>query len=923
MASSSNWVYINSNDGDIIHSNEHIQSKSFVESDQSNAVDAGANQTSDSSTKHDQSNAVDAGAIQKPDFFEKTEGDEVYDDAESLMPENDTNKNENENISKTNIANEVMSNTDHMTPQLGSAMRTNFKMHLFMLRYAKSSDKLNLEWHFVDRKFPFAQTMLLASIDNKKLHMFSLELELTRDNFGWLLVLDKNKLHRITTYQLKLSDFDDKDGKRVLRDPLQYSHEFLFDVHFQTIYFQSPPGSDIPFWNQLCLFTCFFLQQSTYDRFNDFIIQFKAAMYGRTFVRDCCEDFFKECNKYVADSLKRSTNKPNGIKQIIRMIGLVPINKQNFGLPNTSTENFTNVIMSEFTKHLKDVISSLAEDEWNSFRDGMVTLICIQLLSQTFKKSNTSPLEVLLNASIQPERLEIIKRLLNFIKNINGDRNIPEPIWFELLVLDSSDNLIKTIPIEIISFEVYVRCATKVVPALAQFDNFINRLSSHFDDAVKQNQFSIDLKNITFLLSFLRNQSSDDANPDLKTIRSIIDASTTLRNKIKVYMSTLNVTINEFNSIRDIFILSNESSVLFHIKRKEFLLKLLTNDKNLRSVDFYTRWFLAFMAPDKNKRSMLDDDEFKELLKVWTKCVAHRPDTIVTILKEINVLISAMGDHPCSSHFIEYMVDLCFQQKSIIEQIEQSVLLVQSPKFLNEFKLKYKTNVLDVYQNSLKELTNQINPLRILIRIDVATKYQHAFLRELIQMACEDIKIDDEEILQDLFYKPDYQTFTYVALFHSSFETIHIRQCIVDRLLAQSLSWEEIGMRWDQLFAWTHYTYQQRVVADKVWALIREVSSKQFEIDKLINTENDKMQEKLKIIEIIPSCLDIYCSNATDKQHYKDLLQNIANSFTEKIVRTVVIPNEIEQFVPIAKRLHPYSKSTVWHLFRQQPLTCK
>ncbi|CAF1653778.1 unnamed protein product, partial [Rotaria magnacalcarata] len=430
-----------------------------------------------------------------------------------------------------------------------------------------------------------------------------------------------------------------------------------------------------------------------------------------------------------------------------------------------------------------------------------------------------------------------------------------------------------------------------------------------------------DLKNITFLLSFLRNQSSDDANPDLKTIRSIIDSSIPLRNKIKEYMSKLDVTINEFNSIRDIFILSIESSVLFHVNRKEFLLKLLTNDKNLRSVDFYIQWFLAFMTPDKNKPSMFDDDEFKELLKVWTTCVAHRPDLIVKIIKEINVLISAIGDHPCSSHFIEHMVDLCFQQKSIIEKIEQSVLLVQSPKFLNEFKLKYKTNVLKAYQNSLKELTNQINPLRILIRIDVETKYQNAFLRELIEMACEDIKIDDEEILQDLFYKPDSQTFTCFVLFHSSFRTVHIRQYIIDRLLTQSISWEDIGMRWDEVLAWRNYTNQQRVVANKVWALISEVSSKQFEIDKLINTENDKMQEKLKIIEIIPSCLDIYCSNAPDKQDYKDLLQNIANSFTEKIVRTVAIPNEIDQFVPIAKRLDPYSKSTVWHLFRQQPLT--
>ncbi|CAM4834359.1 unnamed protein product, partial [Rotaria magnacalcarata] len=778
---------------------------SSKKNDQSNAVKEAANKATDSSKKHDHSNTTKKAANKTTDLSKKTNGDKIYHDPKVPMQDKDTNKNEKENISKTNSPNEVISNMDRVNPQLGSAMGTNFKMHLFMLRYAKSGETLKVEGYFGDRKCLFAQTMLLTSIDNNKLHMFSLELDLTRN--------------------------------------------------------------------------------------------------------------------HSADSLKISTNKPNGIKQIIRMIGLVPINKQYFGLPDTSTENFTNVIMNELTKHLKDVISSLAEDEQNSFRDGMATLICIQLLSQTFKKSNPNPLELFLNASIQAERLEIVKRVLNFIKNIKGDKNIPESIWFELLVLDSSDNLIQTIPMEIISFEVYLRCATKVVPALAQFDNFINRLSSHFDDAVIQSQFSIDLKNITFLLNFLQNKSSDDANPDLKMIRSIIDSSIPLRNNIKEYMWKLSVTVGDFSSIREIFILSIESSILFHVKRKEFLLKLLTNGNNLRSVDFYKQWFLAFMAPDKNKRSMFDDDEFKELLKIWTTCFAQRPDSIVTIIKGINVLISAISDHSCSQHFIEHMVDLCFQQKSIIEKIEQSVLLVQSPKFLNEFKLKYKTNVLNAYQNSLKELTNQINPLRILIRIDVETKYQNAFLHELIEMTCEDIKIDDEEILQDLFYKPDNQSFTYNVLFHSSFKTIHIRQYIVDRLLTQSISWEDIGMRWDELLAWKNYTNQQRGVADKVWALIREVSSKQFEIDKLINTENDKMQKTLKIIEIIPSCLDIYCSNATDKQHYKDLLQNIANSFTDKIVRTVVIPNEIEQFVPIAKRLHPYSKSTVWHLFRQQPLT--
>ncbi|CAF5147940.1 unnamed protein product, partial [Rotaria magnacalcarata] len=150
--------------------------------DQSNVNKKVPNKLLDSSKKTDQKNVADDAANQKPDSSKETEGDEVYHDAESLIPKNDTNKNENENISTTNIANEVISNTDRANPQSDSAMGTNFKMHLFMLRYAKSDERLKVEGHFGDIKCPFAQTMLLTSIDDKKLHMFSLELDLTRDN---------------------------------------------------------------------------------------------------------------------------------------------------------------------------------------------------------------------------------------------------------------------------------------------------------------------------------------------------------------------------------------------------------------------------------------------------------------------------------------------------------------------------------------------------------------------------------------------------------------------------------------------------------------------------------------------------------------------------------------------------------------------
>ena len=255
--------------------------------------------------------------------------------------------------------------------------------------------------------------------------------------------------------------------------------------------------------------------------------------------------------------------------------------------------------------------------------------------------------------------------------------------------------------------------------------------------------------------------------------------------------------------------------------------------------------------------------------------------------------------------------------------IDKAILLVENPKFLNQFKQTYKIKIINPFWNGLKELANPQNPLRALIVLDTQYNYENAFLHDLIQVACEDIKMEDGEILRDVFDQPSTVAFTYILLFHSSFKTMPIRQYVVDRLLAQSVFWETEGMRADELWIWTKYTDAQRTVADKVWFYIGEVSTKDFQMNKLINTENDKMQEKLKITEMIPSCLDIYCPDATDKQHCQKLLNDIANSFTDKIVRAVAIPQEIEQLVPIAKRLDPYSKSNVWHLFREQQLAGK
>lgn len=365
------------------------------------------------------------------------------------------------------------------------------------------------------------------------------------------------------------------------------------------------------------------------------------------------------------------------------MIGLLPIDRKNFPSLNGDAEQFIAYIMGELTRSWDDVINSLEKDEWILFKDGLVILICTQLLSPADKNTDTNPLELLLTESISKERLDIVRRAIKFFRDVGQD--IPEPIWFELLVLDSHTNLIEKITFKRISFEVYLKCAMIILPALPQQQLFVEQASSHFDGCVEGNQFLsksivskimrafinvksclVDLENITFLLKFLRDKTSENSTDCPNMIRTMIDANARLRNQISQYMSKLDITIQKFDAIRNIFILSSGSSILYHVRKQEFLMKLLTSRNNLRSTEFYTEWFLAFMTPGKDQQSVIDAEEFKPMLKNWTNCFGHLPESTVEMIRRMDTLIAALGDHPHSAYFIEQMVDLCFEQSRFL-----------------------------------------------------------------------------------------------------------------------------------------------------------------------------------------------------------------------------------------------------------------
>jgi len=164
------------------------------------------------------------------------------------------------------------------------------------------------------------------------------------------------------------------------------------------------------------------------------------------------------------------------------------------------------------------------------------------------------------------------------------------------------------------------------------------------------------------LLTFIEKEPSGDSDETARLIQSIIESSDILRKKVNEWMLKLNINANQFNSIRNIFNLPTKSSILFHVKQKEFLLKLLANNKQQRTNEFYLQWFMAFMKPDSKQKFLVNIDGYKELFKTWTACFAEKYDTLIYIIKTLDSLIPVENKPNYSTYFIEHMVDICFQQ---------------------------------------------------------------------------------------------------------------------------------------------------------------------------------------------------------------------------------------------------------------------
>ncbi len=710
---------------------------------------------------------------------------------------------------------------------------------------------------------------------------------------------------------------------------------------------------------ELCFFTYFLLNDQMYDVFDTLAYQFQIAQENHTLDKNTVQDFFDMCNRCFYDMWTDSNEKNKILKIILRMIGLVSINKECLDRYYRNSIEFTNRIMFSMQENFNILYQSVEkEEEWILFRHGLVMLLCIELLKDKSNSSNENKIIFLQQISDENQRQDMANELLHQLHKLDqpifGNSNwtdlftMVHPTKIDINQLNLTD-----------SFKTLITCVTKVSKVLTDYSNFEENIADYLENRIlnnclqgKKTNFLILLfrnfclvhtDSIRFLLDFLKEDLPDDPAATkhlLSTVQAAIRTSAALKNKIRDCFNKLGMTMENMEDLWLILCLISKSEILSYIDKYEYLENSLLD---VYDPDYYVKWSECLLA---NTR-ITDDIEKKKcekLLKRYSDCLNENYMHFTHVLNAIDDILKGFNnpndDDWFRLHFINCIVDLCFDRgmslirylvfqniaylDSIFVVLDDGLFHVENKLFRVQFRKRFDLKYLiDKQQDIFKDIDNEDNPLLKLIELDQRKTIKSILVRDLIELISEKIEMTKYNLIQDTFYQPNKSTLTYRVLFDQSFVTLQIYIKIIEQLFLKWDEWEAEGFHVMEINSWSALNPNQQQVACQIWNLIGENLGKTMRFEQLIDEAKRKIEDITKTIENVTLCINNYCQDTCDRNYYLTHLQNLRNQLNRTTISYAKISKEIELLKPSADRLQPVFSSCVWQTYFKQNVESK
>jgi len=208
------------------------------------------------------------------------------------------------------------------------------------------------------------------------------------------------------------------------------------------------------------------------------------------------------------------------------------------------------------------------------------------------------------------------------------------------------------------------------------------------------------------------------------------------------------------------------------------------------------------------------------------------------------------------------------------------------------------------------------------MNIDKQQNGQNKLVKDLIDLTISVIEINNQELIDDTFRHPSRGTITYAILFDPSLNSLPIHKKILDRLSAHLIKWEK-GVFAIDIYIWRDFSEEQARIVQQIWTLVAQSVGKQYELDRIFKSANEDLKNKLEIKERVMICINTYCQQASDKDKYMKLLQEIHEHLEQVCVQSVKIALELEEILLYTEKLNPYAKTISWQTFLDRKRTGK
>jgi hypothetical protein len=267
---------------------------------------------------------------------------------------------------------------------------------------------------------------------------------------------------------------------------------------------------------------------------------------------------------------------------------------------------------------------------------------------------------------------------------------------------------------------------------------------------------------------------------------------------------------------------------------------------------------------------------------------------------------------------IHYAFSHCFflNLEKILELLGDDLHSVQDPNFIEAFTKKFEREQLEYSQDLLKDLRNPKNPLMYLLNHDKEEKKTNLLVKNAIRVITSSIKVDSVDVISDAFYNPSSDTLTYAALFNESLKSLPIHQETMKYLNQQWETWEN-GVLPQEIAVWSKFNQRQKTVTHKIWSMVTETLG-EHQLDALFDANYRDMQRKSEMNDKVVICLKRYCERARDYDIYNEILRVWYHRFQSNTVGSIEMPEKLQELLPYAEKLNPYSDVRSWRAFLQK-----